>query len=329
MIETEIFIRVNRKADLDIIQQRIIESSIQSPVYILEYESCYQIEFKSNDEEWELDSMILQSFQGYEYTKDLESGRKEIRIQISRYQSELSTDGWGRPLENPLNETKYLVKASAHKEAKFSPKIRVLFEDKEQNYFVNMVRGINRATDVKGFLLVDNFRSNDNCNAEVLKDKLYNSSLDAFHSGYSKICELAVSDFNGYLENKKKEIREWQKQPRKIIRDFINACNNSDEVGLLKHLDESIIFEKRKTWETIVRTDGISEFREYLTSPDQQLCGKAFKIKSSWKFNLPAVTIDVEYLPVSTVREGVHLKKYGSIRFVLQDNRIVNVIDES
>ncbi len=27
-----------------------------------------------------------------------------------RYQSELSTDGWGRQIENPLNETKYLVK---------------------------------------------------------------------------------------------------------------------------------------------------------------------------------------------------------------------------
>jgi len=42
---------------------------------------------------------------GYEFTSSLERGRKEISIEISRYQSEFSTDGWGRRIENPLNET--------------------------------------------------------------------------------------------------------------------------------------------------------------------------------------------------------------------------------
>ena len=50
------------------------------------------------------------------------------------------------------------------------------------------------------------------------------------------------------------EIREIQKQPRKIIRDFINACNSSDESSILKNLDENIIFEVRKNWKTLFGT---------------------------------------------------------------------------
>jgi len=57
-----------------------------------------------------LDTLILSGFPEYEFITDLEKGRKEIRLQISRYQSELSTDGWGRRIENPLDETKYLIK---------------------------------------------------------------------------------------------------------------------------------------------------------------------------------------------------------------------------
>lgn len=156
MIETEITITVNRKSDIEQVQQKIIENKIRFPVYIREFEYSYQINFTSDYEEWEMDTAILSCFPDYEYTTDLERGRKEIRIQIFRYQSELSTDGWGRPIENPLNETKYLVKKSINKSEKFNPKIKVLFEDKEEYYYVNIVNGINKATDEKGFLLLDN-----------------------------------------------------------------------------------------------------------------------------------------------------------------------------
>ena len=140
MIETDISITINRKSDIDQIEEKIIENKIRFPVYIREYEFSYQINFTSDYEEWELDTAILDCFPEYEYTADLEKGRKEIRIQISRYQSEFSTDGWGRRIDNPLDETKYLVKASANKPEKFNPKIKVLFEDKEHYYFVNIVR---------------------------------------------------------------------------------------------------------------------------------------------------------------------------------------------
>lgn len=326
MIETEISITVNRKSDIDLIEQKIIENKIQFPVYIREYEFSYRVNFTSDYEEWELDNVILDCFPEYEYTTDLEKGRKEIRIQISRHQSELSTDDWGRRIENPLDETKYLVKKSAKKAEKFSPKIKVLFEDKEQFYFVNIVNGINKVTEEKGFLILDNFTNSETDEAEILKDKLYKSPMEAFQWGYNKMSEVVENDFSIYLKNKKKEVREIQKLPRKIIRDFIKACNNSDESNILKYLEEHTIFEKRKNWETIFQVEGISKFKEYLSSSEQELCGKDFKIRSSWNFNLPNVIIGVKYFPPSVDKGKKSNLIYEKMTITLNNNKITSII---
>ena len=77
MIETEISITVNRKSDITLLEQTIVGNKFQFPVYIREYEFSYQINFTSDYEEWELDTAILNSFPGYEFTTDLEKdGRK-------------------------------------------------------------------------------------------------------------------------------------------------------------------------------------------------------------------------------------------------------------
>ena len=117
--------------------------------------------------------------------------------------------------------------------------------------------------------------------------------------------------------------------PRKIIRDFIKACNNFDEVAISKNLDKEVVYEKRLNWRTILQTDGIAEFKEYLNSSEQSLCSKNFKIRSSWTFNLPRVSIGVKYFPVSTDIEKQPFQKYGQIGFTLEDNRIIAIVDES
>ncbi|SPZ92564.1 Uncharacterised protein [Sphingobacterium multivorum] len=43
MIKTEISIIVNRKTDIDLIQQKIIENNFRFPVYVLEFEEGFQI----------------------------------------------------------------------------------------------------------------------------------------------------------------------------------------------------------------------------------------------------------------------------------------------
>lgn len=205
-----------------------------------------------------------------------------------------------------------------------------MFEDQEQYYYVNIVDGINKATDEKGFLLLDNFKNKiEDSSAKILKDKLYKSPLEAFHSGYNKLSELVDGDFRLHLENKKKETKDTQKLPRKIIRDFIKACNSFDEVVIFNNLDKNVVYHKRSNWKTTLQTDGITEFKEHLNSPEQNLYGKNLKIRSSWTFNLPRVSIGVKYFPVSTDTEKQPFQKYGQISFTLEDKRIIAIVDES
>ncbi|CAI8878874.1 hypothetical protein [Chryseobacterium sp. IT-36CA2] len=327
MIETEITITINRKSDIEQVEQKIINSKIQSPVFIRKYAHSYQIDFTSDYEQWELDTAILGAFPDYEYVTNLGGGRKEIRVQVSRYQSPYSTDGWGRQIETPLNETKYLVKKSDKRFEEFSSTIRVLFGDEEQHYYVNTVPGLNKANDEQGVLLLNNFKTK-NKDSEIFGDKLYRSEWDAFHSAYYKMQNVINADFVLYLEKKKKETTAIQKVPRKIIRDFIAACNSFDEDAIIKNLHETMSFEKLKNFRSTVRTDGIIAFKEYLTSADQQLCGKNFKIRTSWNFALPVVTIGVKYFPSASEQGAVQQQKYDRIQFRLQDDRINRIIIE-
>lgn len=331
MIETDITILVNRKSDIELIKQKIIGCKIQFPIYILEYENHYQLNLTSNYEEWELDTAILECFPEYEFTSDLERGRKEIRLQLSRYQSELSTDDWGRQIEDPLNETKYLIKKSGNKTEKINPEIKVLFENNEQHYYINIVDGINHTSGEEGFLLLTEFKTRIAGNhAEFFKDKLYANPREAFYSGIHKMQKIVDQDFKEYLENKKKKQREQQKIPRKIIRDFINSCNQSESEGICKNLDEEIVFEKIKNWQTKLKIVGIKEFKEYVESPKQEFCSRNLKIRSTWDFNMPSVTIGVKYFPISTSNENEigNIQQYRQIRFVFKGDKIISITEE-
>jgi len=329
MIETEITISINRKSDIDMIKKIIIDANISSPIYIYEYENHFNLALTSDYEQWELDSAILECFSGYEFTSELSNGKKEIRLQLSRYQSEFSTDDWGRPIDNPLDETKYLIKKSNNKPEDFNPRVTVLFENEESYYYIHTVDGINRTTGEKGFLLINNFQSIEcDSNTEVLKDKLYVSRLEAFYRGCDKMRPLVQNDFKEYLDKKKKAIKEQQKLPRKIIRDFISACNKSDIKRMLINLDENVIFEITTHWNVTSRYEGIKALKEYIESAENDLCGHDFKIRSQWTFKLPTVAIGIKYFPISSNNENKILQ-YKRISFVLEENRIIYITKEN
>ena len=296
MIETEISISINRKSDIDVIKKIIIDANISSPIYIYEYESHFNLALTSDYEQWELDSAILECFPEYEFTSELSNGKKEIRLQLSRYQSELSTDDWGRPIDNPLDETKYLIKKSNNNPEDFNPRVTVMFEDEESYYYVHTVDGINRATGERGFLLLNNFQSMEcDSNTEIFKDKLYTSRHEAFCWGCDKMRPLVQNDFKKYLEKKKKAIKEEQKLPRKIIRDFISACNKSDI--------------------------------KYIESTKNDLCGYDYKIRSQWSIKLPTVNIWVKYFPISSDNEN-RIQQYKRLNFILKENKIISITKE-
>lgn len=323
---------VNRKSDIGVVRNELVACNLQVPVYLLEYENYYELNFTSEYEEWELDKAILQCFPEYQFVSDHERGRKEVRIQVSRYQSEFSTDGWGRPLESPLNETKYLVKISKDMPAHFSPEVKVLFANEVRNYYVNIVDGINRNTDEKGFLLLNQFKSkNEMDEVEILKDRLYKTPAEAFRWGIDKMKDVVSQDFHEYKGKQKKEKHTQEKLPRKLIRDFINSCNRADHKGILKDLASDVVFEKRVNWQPVARFEGIIELEGYIKSSDQEMCSQDFKIRSTWNFDpFGAVTIGVKHYPLGLNEEERRnsVMKYRQLVFKFKEGEIVSITEE-
>ncbi len=331
MIITEIQLTINRKSDIETVRERLVAAKLQCPVYFLEYESSIDVRLASEYEEWELEQSLAEAFPGYHFTSDIENGRKEVRMILSRYQSPLSTDGWGRQIESPLDQVKYLVKISKRKEERFNPEVKVLFGDETVSYYVHMVEGVNRNTQERGYLLLNDFYSRDPDNeTEVLKDYLYPGHLEAFHWGIEKMKPLVDQDFEGYLARKKKEKQEAEKLPRKLIRNFIQACNVSDCNGVLGYVDDEIIFEKNKFSPNIVRSKGKVAFEKLIRGIGQDLCGQGFKIGSSWRFAQDG-WIEIRpksvLIPRSDSSPTGRGYVYRNFRFRINDGKITHIVE--
>lgn len=315
---TTITIIVNRKTDIEFVKTSLVNSEIEFPIYFFEYESHFQIEFISDYEEWELDTRILDFFPDCEFVKELENGRKEIRIQITRQQDDY-------PYYEPsINETKYLVRKSTKPAEKFNPKVKVLFKEEERNYYINIIGGQTPLTGKKGYLLLTNFLTqNSDKNPDFFKETLYESKEEAFRFGYYKMQELVNKDFSKFIEVKKKEATDLHKIPRKIVRDFINSCNNSDIAGLCKNLDSNFVFLRSIQWKIQEEIEGIANFKNYIISQEQDLCGKNFKIRSHWNIKLPKIEIRVKYYP--TLTQNNSSLKYRNFTFKITSNKITSI----
>ena len=328
MNEIVINIVINRISDLPIIKQKIIDSNFQFPVYILEYENNYNVNFSSDYGEWELESAIVDCFPGYEFVQHPGSGRKEIRLEFARHQSEFATDGWGRRLENPLNETKFLVKKSAKSNdiQRFCPRITVLFNNEEVYYYSNIIQGINKNTDEKGYLLLNNFNTatKDSEKSEILQDRLYKSPIEAFNFAFHKIQNISEEDFKIFIDKKKKKIREVQRIPRKLVRDFIKFCNLNDLENIFNDLHNDVRFEQTIGWKTNFKSSGNKELLEYLQSQEQSLCKMDIKIRSSWNFKLPYIDIGIQ----NSNNEKLSGISYRRMNFTIVDNKITEIVLE-
>lgn len=334
MIETHISISVNRKTDIEVIKDILMRNKIDSPIYVAEYGEHFSIDFTSTYEQWELDKHICQSFPAYELSSDLPRGRKEIRLEISRNQSDLCTTDWGYRIENPLNETKYLIKKSIEKHdevpVKFNPEIRVLFGSEEKTYYINIIPGINNATQEKGFLLLNEFKHEaDPEITDFFPDTLYKTSVDAFHSGRDKIEDTVNKDYAEYLAIKKKERQQREKVPRKIIREFIKNCNASNYDAIVKDLTLDIHFEIRVNWRQKLVNSGLDEFKNYIEASYQELCKRDFKIKSTWSFHDQEVRIILDTFTPPTETDGPPKNNYRIfLNFSFEDDKITQIILE-
>lgn len=120
---------------------------------------------------------------------------------------------------------------------------------------------------------------------------------EAFSFGCNKVKQQSNSDFKEYLDHKKKELGKQQKLPRKIIREFINSCNKLEFEGIVKNLADDVTFEKVVNWQRQLKIEGLDELKKYFKSPNQELCSREIKIRSSWTFDTFGVTIEIKYYP--------------------------------
>ncbi|APA92619.1 hypothetical protein BK054_10390 [Myroides sp. ZB35] len=62
---------------------------------------------------------------------------------------------------------------------------------------------------------------------------------------------------------------------------------------------------------------------------EQELLGKDFKIRSSWSFNLPFVSIGIKYYPKTVNQEIQSNLKHEQMKFKFENNKIIGIILES
>ena len=327
MVETYLTINVNRKSDIELIKQTIKQNRVQYPIYIFEYELHYEIRFTSDNEEWNLNTDIEEILPEYNFVTELSSGGSEIRMQISRYQDPFSQDGWGRPIETSVNQTHYLVKRVAEKIEKYSPRVEVLFLGESNQYFIHIINGINKSTDKKGFLILKDFKSFEiQKNREYFTDTLYPGEIEAFQYGYFKLQEQVNLDLEKFKDDQKKAIKAEQKGPRKLVRGFVNSCNEADVESIIKDVGPNFVFERQLDWVCQFRVEGISEMEKYLRSGQHDMFSNNFKIRSSWDFKNNKVFIGVKYYPeTERITEKPKSLIYRYFSFTLEENKITKI----
>ncbi|WP_282068572.1 hypothetical protein [Olleya namhaensis] len=213
MIENHISISVLNKTDINTVETILKSNEISTPVFITEYEHNYQVKFVTDYEYWELDAGIRNAYPEYDLQEGIGNGRQEIRLQINRSQSPFSRDDWGRPIESPLDQTKYLVKREENANApiKFSRKIKVLFESEDRNYFINIEPGTNK-NNQEGFLVLDKFQELDETDErKIIIQTLFKNPLDAFTAGLNQLDGKVTEDFELFLKEKRRKNRKRKK----------------------------------------------------------------------------------------------------------------------
>lgn len=146
--------------DLKSVHEVIKKYDFDFPVFFIDLEEMVKVEFVSDYEEYEFVKEIGRLFKGYELKEKLTPGKNDIKLKIHRYHSPFSTDGWGRPIEDPLNETFFLVKKSSdeNQRPKINPEIIVSYKQEISTYYVNMVPA--EKDEEKGFQVLKDFENN-------------------------------------------------------------------------------------------------------------------------------------------------------------------------
>ncbi|HEY8690782.1 MAG TPA: hypothetical protein VIM07_16210 [Chitinophagaceae bacterium] len=189
MLDISFDIELNDKEDLNTLTSILKQLGLEKPIYIVELENAYLINFESEYQyDGEIENEMIKVYSDYEFTGEIGTGQRNIKMIIRSTQSPLSSDNWGRQLNSDtIEKVKYFIKKSeAHENTSPNPVFKVLLDDFEKEYTVNIVPGINSATNEKGFLVVKEITSEIE-KPDLLINELFADRSTAFWKGYYKL----------------------------------------------------------------------------------------------------------------------------------------------
>lgn len=205
MLDVSFDIELNDKEDLNALTFILKQLGLEKPIYIVELESAYLISFESEYQyNGEIENQMIKVFPDYEFTNEAGPMLLNIKMIIRSTQSPFSSDNWGRQLNSDtIEKVKYFIKKSEKVENTCpNPVFKVLLDDFEKEYTVNIVPGINSATNEKGYLVVKEIESEIE-KPDLLINELFADRSTAFWKGYHKLIPQVEIDFEEFKKTKK------------------------------------------------------------------------------------------------------------------------------
>lgn len=121
---------------------------------------------------------------------------------------------------------------------------------------------------------------------------------------------------------------------QQIIEAYLEAYNNFDIEGMLKHLHNDLVFENISDDEVNMRLEGKAAFKAQAEAASAYFKSRKQTVRS-WNFDGDTVTIDLNYEAVlaqdfpNGLKTGATLSLTGKSIFEFFDGKVMRLVDKS
>lgn len=143
------------------------------------------------------------------------------------------------------------------------------------------------------------------------------------------MCSLYPSTSEEIINDRNLIMRHPEKE---IIENYVKSYNNFDVRGMIKDLDENVIFENITNNNVDLHIEGIGDFEQQPTAAREFFRTRNQTIES-WQFAESKITIDIDYHAVLAIdlpnglKSGDTLNLKGRSEFVIEKGKIKKIVD--
>ncbi|WP_073318799.1 nuclear transport factor 2 family protein [Aquimarina spongiae] len=125
-----------------------------------------------------------------------------------------------------------------------------------------------------------------------------------------------------------------QNEQKRMIENYVNSYNNFDVEGMIRDLDQDIIFENYKGDTLDLKIEGLDGFIKQAESATSFFKERKQTI-TSWQFDTDLVRITIDYEGILAVdlpngmKSGDTLQLKGVSEFTFKGNKISSIKDKS